>query len=685
MKISYKWLQEIVDIDLSAQDLAEKLTLVGLELDGMHEFDGDYILDIETTSNRGDCLSHLGVAREIAVFSGKNLKLNVSTPDQTKTFENLVTIENSDLCHRFTARLIKNVKIKPSPDWLVRRLESIGERSINNVADITNYVMHELGQPMHAFDFDKLSGNRIIVKNARSGQKFTTLDEVERALDESMLMICDQEQPIAVGGVMGGLHSGITNNTVNVLLEVAYFDRDNIRTTSNKLNLATEASYHFERGVDIENLISASNRATKLICELAEGTPDGFIDVYPKKYISNHIYAPNLQKEIKRLSGLTVEQNKIDNILKSLGLEKTDENQYKSPTWRNDLSIDEDLVEEVVRIVGYDQIGEELPYALSSGEYQPNEIRKKRLRQSLSTIGFNESITYSFIDSKFDNLFDFIPEVAESNDEFPFISIKDPIIEGATRMRQTLLAGLLDAVKTNFNHQNKNIKLFEIGKIFTKSKNENNLPNEIETLGIILTGEEKFENRVQSNRQLDFYDLKGAVELCIDSLKLAELVYQPKNFKHLQSGQSAELLFDSKPIGSMGKLDSGISTQYKFKQPVYLAEINLQALLNKTELPAFYQPLPIYPGIQRDVSLLVKRDNSFEEIRDKISEQNFELCRNVQFVDIFEGKGMADDERSITIRLDYRSNERTLVEDEVEMVHQQILDSITSNFDLKLR
>lgn len=686
MKISYKWLQDLIDIDLSPKDLAEKLTLVGLELDGMDEFEDDSILDIETTSNRGDCLSHLGVAREVSAFSDRNLKekeTSLSKPTGEKT--NLVTIEDSDLCRRFTARIIRDVKIGDSPEWLVKRLESIGERSINNVADITNYVMHELGQPMHSFDLAKLKGNKIIVRRAVNGEKITTLDEVERKLDDSMLMICDEEKPVAVGGVMGGFDSGISENTTEVLLEVAYFNADNIRRTSNKLNLTTEASYHFERGVDIENLVAASNRVTELICELAGGTAGEFVDVYPNKYIQNEIKTGNLQAEVKRLSGLNIEQTEIDGILEKLGILKIDENTYLSPTWRHDLAIDEDLVEEVVRIYGYDKIGEELPYALSSGEYQPTENRKKRLRQVLSTLGFDEAISYSFIDAKFDDIFEIVPELTDENTDDNLITIKDPIIEGAVRMRPSLLSGLLKAVQVNFNRQNKNIKLFEIGKVFAKSTAEDNSPTEKELLSLVLTGDEVFEQKAQTTRQMDFYDLKGALDASLDAIKLPDLEYLPKTIKHLQNGQSAKVRFDGENIGTIGKLSNEIAATYKFKQPVYVAEVDLQKLLANAEKPAFYQPLPKYPAIIRDVSLLTERSLNFEDIRQEIESNNFELCRNVEFVDVFEGKGMADNERSITIRLEYRSDKRTLTEDEVEEIHQKILESLESNPSVRQR
>ena len=491
MNISYNWLKELIDIDLPPTDLAEKLTLVGLELDGMHSIDDDHIFDIEVTSNRGDCLSHIGVAREISAFSNKEVKFPGSSQIQSDSEDGgLVTISDADLCHRFTARIIKNVKVGPSPEWLVKRLEAIGERSINNVADITNYVMHELGQPMHSFDYDKLAENRIVVRRAADGEKITTLDEVERNLDDSMLLICDAEKPVAVGGVMGGADSGITETTTTVLLEVAYFDRDNIRQTSRKLNLSTEASYHFERGVDIENLKRASDRATELICELAGAAADKFVDVYPTRYIREEIDAPNLKEEVKRLSGLEIESEESERILNKLGIEKKDEATYISPTWRHDLAIDEDLVEEIVRVYGYDKVGEEVPPAIAAGEYQPNETRKKLLRRALSTLGFNEAISYSFIDSQHDDVFDIAPNLIDDSSEDKFVSIKDPIIDGATRMRPSLLPGLLDAVRVNFNHQNKDIKLFEIGKVFAKTSSEDGLPREQELLGIVLTGNE---------------------------------------------------------------------------------------------------------------------------------------------------------------------------------------------------
>jgi phenylalanyl-tRNA synthetase beta chain len=690
MNISYNWLKDLVETHLQPADLAKKLTDAGLAVEGIHAFGDDFVFDIDLTSNRGDCLSHLGVAREISVIADCGLRiadLIKAQKPQTEN-QNLVTIEDADLCHRFTARVIRGVKIGPSPEWLVKRLEAVGERSINNVADITNFVMHELGNPMHSFDFNKLAGNRIVVRRARPGETIKTLDEVERKLDESMLAICDAEKPVAVGGVMGGFDSSITEETTDVLLEVAYFKRESIRQTSRSLKLSTEASHHFERGVDIENLIRASNRATELICELAGGAAGEFVDVYPTKFEQKQIESNDIQYAVKRLTGLDVKFEEISRILNSLGISSKinpDSRIYTAPPWRHDLAIEEDLVEEVARIVGYDKIGEELPPAFGAGEYQPNETRKFHLRQTLSNQGFDEAISYSFIDSRFDEMFGLIPRFVQENLDEKYVTLQDSIIEGAVRMRPSLLSGLLDAVRTNLNFQNRNLRLYEIGKVFSASEKENELPNERELLALVLTGSETFENKAMTTREFDFYDAKGALENALDATNAPNLEFAASDVKHLRKGQSAEIRLNGKTVGTIGRLSDEIAQNYKFRQPVFVAEIDLETVLAEKEPPVLYRPLPVYPSIERDVSLLVKRNISFAEIKQAIESEGFELLRKVEFVDVYEGKGVADDARSLTIRLVYRSDERTLIESEVETVHNQILQKTEEKFDAKQR
>lgn len=694
MNISYNWLKDLIDFDLSADELAAQLTRVGLAVEGVHPHGEDRVLDVDLTSNRPDCLSHLGVAREIAALTGRKLK--VSNEAQIDSAEvplpailayDVVAIHDPDLCHRFTARIIKNVRIAPSPGWLVERLEAIGERAINNVADITNYVMHELGQPMHAFDLEKLSGGRIIVRRAKAGETLKTLDEVDRRLDDTMLAICDAEKPVAIGGVMGGIASGITESTTSVLLEVAYFQRKSIRQTSRKLGLVTEASYRFERGVDIDNLINASNRAAELICEYAGGTLGEFVDVYPTKSDPRTVRSANISRATERLTGLSVSPDRSVEILESLGIAHPDSDPtaFTVPSWRHDITLEEDLVEEVARLVGYENIADELPPAFGAGEYQRAEPRKKVLRNTLTDLGFTEAVSYSFVDTRFDDHFDPVPGILDERAEEPFVTLRDSVIEGAVRMRPTLLAGLLEAVRLNFNHQRRDVKLFEIGKCFASRAGEDGLPTERELLSLVLTGSERLADRAMSEREIDFYDAKGAVEAALEAAGSFGATFAAGDVSHLQPGQSALVSFNGRKLGSIGRLAEELASDYKFKQPVYVAELDLQAILAEEPSTVLYKPLPRYPSIVRDVSFVVDRSVTFDQIRTSISGQGRELCRRVEFVDIYEGKGVAAHQRSITIRLEYRSNERTLLDTEVDAVHEQLVAAAERELNIQRR
>ncbi len=693
MLISYNWLKDLIKTDMTPREMADKLTSAGNAVEGIEEHDDDFVFDIDLTSNRGDCLSHLGIAREINAISDCGFRNSdfEEIPKAEITNPQLVEIRDPDLCYRFTARVIRNVKIGPSPEWLVKRLEAVGERSINNVADITNFVMHELGNPMHSFDLANLKESRIVVRRAQPGEMITTLDEVERRLDESMLMICDAEKPLAVGGVMGGFDSGITESTTDVLLEVAYFNRDSIRQTSRKLKLSTEASHRFERGVDIENLKRASDRATRLICELAGGEAGEFVDVFPTEPEPKTIESSDIANAVHRLTGLKVSLDEILGILKSLGI--TEESKIQNPKskiflvppWRHDLNIEEDLVEEVARIIGYDKIGEELAPAFGAGEYQPNEMRKFHLRQALANLGFDEAISYSFIDTKYDGRFELVDGLVNEGLDEKFITLQDSIIEGATRMRATLIPGLLEAVRTNLNHQQRNLALFELGKVFAASTEENGLPVERELFALVMSGSKLLEHKALPAAEVDFYDAKGALESALDAIVAPALTYSAAEVSHLRSGQSALISLNGSPVGTIGRLSDEVAASFKFRQPVFVAEVDLESILAADADAILYRPLAVYPSIQRDVSFLVKRSLTFGAIRDAILRENFELLRKVSFADIYEGKGIAGDERSLTIRLEYRSDERTLLEEEVEKVHSAILASIEREFAIKPR
>lgn len=683
MNISYNWLNEIVDSGLDPRQVADHLTRVGLAVEGVHPYGDDFVLDIDLTSNRPDCLSHRGIARELAAILEKPMIERDVAPART-SISGLVEIADADLCNRFTGRIIRNVKVAASPKWLVDRLEAIGERSINNVADITNYVMHELGQPMHAFDLDKLSGGRIVVRRARSGEKIQTLDEIDRELDTEMLAICDAENPVAIGGVMGGLDSSITESTVNVLLEVAYFDRANIRATSRKLNLATEASYRFERGTDVLNLVRASERAADLICELAGGEKAEFVDVYPVPFVPRGFTANDISAAVKRLTGLGVGQEECMRILNGLGIasvkKKDGSVAFTAPSWRHDIAIEEDVVEEIARHAGYENIAEELPPAFGAGEYQPTELRERRLRSRLAALGCDEALSYSFIDERHDGVFEIVPGIVAGSTPDPYIALRDSVIEGALRMRPSILPGLIDSIRTNLNHKRRDLKLFEIGKVFATGEGEEGLPNEQKLLAIVMTGSESLSDRAKPGTQVEFYDLKGGLEAALDAVGCYGAVYRTANVKHLRRGQAAAVSVGEVEIGHLGRLDDELAAGYKFKQPVYVAEINLTSVLKLPTVNAAYKPLPRFPSVVRDVSFIVDRSFAFDSIRTAITEQANDLCRKVSFVDNFEGK---DGDRSLTIRLEYRSDERTLVEEEVEAVHASLLKGVEQKLQIR--
>lgn len=700
MNISYNWLRDLINLDLTAVELANGLTRVGLAVEGVHPHGDDFVLDIDLTSNRPDCLSHRGVAREIGVITGKPFAneaaaaMPIDTSADAVPFPSvlapeIVRIEEPELCHRFTARIIRGVRIAPSPRWLAERLEAIGERPINNVADITNYVMHELGQPMHAFDFDRLAEGRIVVRRAREREQITTLDEIDRTLNPSMLAICDAEKPIAVAGIMGGLDSAICDGTTNVLLEVAYFNRSSIRNTSRTLNLTTEASYRFERGVDVENLRRASDRAASLICGLAGGEASDIVDVYPFKLAPGRVYSTALSSAVMRLTGLSVSEERCREILYALGIKAAEvpgdgngTTVFVCPSWRHDIGIEADLVEEVARHTGYENIAVELPPAFGAGEYQPSESRKKELRNALIGLGFDEAISYSFIETGFDEMFEVTSGLLSDDAAEKYVTLSDSVIEGAVRMRPTLIPGLLGAVRHNFNQQRRNLKLFEIGKAFACTDAIESLPNERELLTIVITGGEMEAGRAKPVRNLDFYDVKGAAEAGLEAAGCSGASFRPEVIGHLQSGQSAAIYSGTRRIGTLGKIKREIADYYKFKQSVYVAEIDLQAIFETARAPVSYRPLSKYPSIVRDLTLSVNRSLLFADIRETVLAAGGDICSNVSFVDVYFGEGSLDEILSLTIRIEYRLDNRTLVEEEVDAVHSEIIASLEKNLNI---
>jgi phenylalanyl-tRNA synthetase beta chain len=686
MFISYNWLCELTGTKLSPEEIRERLTNVGLAIDAVEQRGDDFVLDVEVPSNRGDCLSHVGIAREVAVIEKSqvsSLKSQLSKTEGKTADLSSVEIVDPDLCPRYAARIVRGAKIAPSPEWLTKKLESIGQRPINNVADITNYVLHELGQPLHAFDLAKLEERRIIVRRARRGETIKTLDGVDRKLDEQMLVIADAKRAVAVAGVMGGEDSEISNATTDILIESAYFNPASVRRTAKLLGLNTEASHRFERGTDPEGVIRAQERCVALICELAGGTAtEDAVDAYPQTFKPRDVTLR--PPRVEAITSLKVETGEMLRILTALGfvLKEQDGPALKAtvPSWRHDVAIEEDLVEEVARHTGYGEIQTALPSASSAGEYHSTEVRKRALRRSLSARGYDEAIGFSFIERT--DQFEVLPSLSSSAETS--VVLTNPIIEEASQMRQTLLPGLLKSVQHNINHGNRNICLFELGRVFA-SLEQQELPAEREALALVATGGVMLAEQALPERELDFYDLKGALEAAIEAINLPPLHFAASDLKHLRPGQAAVIRIGSTTVGSIGRLSESVAGEYKLRQPVLVAEIDLTALLEAKELPVLYSPLPRFPSIVRDVSLLVARKYTVTELVRAVAKQQPRHFVKTEFVGTYEGKGIADDKRSITLRIEYRSDDRTLRDEEVDEIHWPVVETLKQKFDAEIR
>ena len=687
MFISYEWLKEYADTRFTPEELRERLTMVGLAIDAVESHNSDSVLDVEVPSNRPDCLSYVGIAREVTVIEGKQLRLPQVESFKTEgRAEELTSVEikDPDLCPRYAARLVRGVKIAPSPEWLAKRLEAIGQRPINNVADITNYVLHELGQPLHAFDFHKLSGPRIVVRRAARGEKLRTLDGEDRKLTTDMLVIADAERPVALAGIMGGEESEISSTTTDVLIESAYFDANSVRHTARHLGMDTEASRRFERGADCEGVLRAQERCVQLICELAGGVAtEDAIDVYPKPVQPRVIGLRPAR--VRELTSVSVEPKQMIRILTGLGFELRAESQeelnFRVPSWRADVEQEEDLVEEVARHSGYEKIGSELPPSNASGEYQPTEMKQRSLRRALNAFGFDEAINFSFIAPE--TQFEAIPLLRASDGRQPLL--KNPIIEEAAFMRATLLPGLLNSLRHNLNHGIRDVRLFEIGRVFGR-ESRGELPEERLSLALVAMGSAVEANKAQAERELDFFDVKGALEMAVDWMNLNPLSFTQTSSPHLRAGQSARIkLADGAEIGSIGRLAEDVAAAYKFRTPVFVVELDLEALLNGPAKVVQYSSLPRYPSVTRDISLLLDRTVTLDEVVNIVKQQRVAECRDVKLVGTFEGGNIPSSKRSVTLRLEYRSDERTLRDEEVEERHAQLTSVLLDTFAAQQR
>ncbi len=642
MKISYQWLKEVVDIPVDPEELGRALTMVGIQLEDFQVFQDDTTLDFEVTVNRPDCLNILGMAREIAmIFGSPPPALHGLHKTQIIPFrvndgyysggekEIRILIEDSDLCPRYSAQLMTGIRVGPSPAWMQKKLEACGLRSINNVVDVTNFVMLEIGQPMHAFDFDTLAGGTIRVRKARN-EKLMMIDGKERLLTDSMLAIADADQAIAVAGVMGGMETEVTESTTNILLESAYFQPASVRRTAKALELSTDASYRFERGADYKIQATACLRAAALLEECAGGTVHPVIDVSPEKFVPAEIRLR--QQRIARILGQTIDPHLADNILTSLGFIKKAENVWQVPSFRIDIFREIDLIEEIARHSGYNNI----PATLPKGEkkYQadhPAFDLERAVNQFLRGAGMEEAYTYSFV---------------EGSTITNAIRILNPISETAVALRTSLLDNLQQSVAYNLRQRNEDVRLFEIGRVF--------LPEGEKTaLGIAAL--------------TDYLNFKGILESMFEALQYEKpsIAGGSLSMKETLVGRILQTTIDAHPL--------------------QLCEIYLSDLIQLPKRVMRYQPVIPFPVVERDVSFLLSQDVRYSELENIFQHLNIPTLRKWKMIDRYEGKNLPPGKVSFTFRLTFQALDRTLRSEEVDVMFESVIRALSDKFQIELR
>lgn len=627
----------------------------------------DVVFEYEITSNRVDCFGVLGIAREAAAtFDKEFVPPVIEVKENSEKASDYIDVEikDADLCKRFTARVVKNIKIAPSPQWMQRRLAACGIRPINNIVDITNYVMEEYGQPMHAYDYDQLAGHKIIARRAADGEKFVTLDGQERELDSTMLMICDGEKAVGIGGIMGGENSKITDDVKTMVFEAACFDGTNIRLSSKKLGLRTDAAAKFEKGLDPNNAINAVNRACQLITELGAGeVVGGVVDVYPT--VKKGVRVKFDEDRINALLGTDIDKETMLGYLAKVELPyDSATNEIVVPTWRQDVLCLADIAEEVARFYGYDKI----PTSLPTGEATTGKLSYKLRIESISRdvveqCGFSEGMNYSFESPKvFDKLL--IPKDCKLRDT---VVISNPLGEDYSIMRTTPLNGMLTSLATNYNRRNKDVRLYEIANVYIpKALPLTELPDERTQLSLGMYGAG------------DFYDLKGVIELLLDKLGLRGFKeYDAKAGKpFLHPGRQANIIYDGEVIGYLGEVHPEVLDNYNIGTKAYVAVIDMPKIIDKTSFDYKYEGIAKFPAVTRDLSLVMKKEVLAGEVEAVIRKASGKLLESYKLFDIYEGSQIEEGYKSLAYSIVFRAKDRTLEESDITPLMDKILKNL---------
>ena len=650
-----------------------------------HVIESDTVYDLEITPNRPDLLSVLGIAREIKALSGNEIQfpeIRLSKVKQDKDYSGLVEINDFELCPKYTGKVIRGVKVKESPAWLKVRLTSVGLRPINNIVDITNFVLLETGQPLHVFDLDELAENRIIVRRAEQNEKIIALDGDEYKLTSENLVIADAEKPVAIAGVMGGEHSGVTEKTVDVLIESAYFNPSNVRMTSKTLNLASDSSHRFERGVDAKMVDVASNRAASLIIELAGGTIcSELVDVKDERYMPTPKTVLCHFASIRKLLGIDISNDEIVDIFKNLGLAvaniNADSYEVTATSFRLDIECETDLAEEVIRIYGLSKVPVVEVKAVPGGSIKEDAYAiLAEARDELISLGLTECINYTLIDRKAilkDSRF------KEDN----LLEVINPVSSDSSAMRPSLLFGLLKNLTKNISHNIHDLKLFEIGTVYSSNKQ---YPEERQSCCILLTGRkhpERFSE--EKNIEYDFYDIKGLIESWFEMRKINESSLKNSENPVFKKGLGADFIVNGKTIVSVGEIASIHTKGLRLKYPVYGALIEMDELLKISKPISKYQPIPQFPATTRDVAIVV--DESFKNATavDCIKSAKCKLLEKIEILDIYRDDSIGKSKKSIAYTLTFRNPERTLTDKEVNKAHEMIRAKLLKYLPLTLR
>ncbi len=685
MKINLDWIRDFIPLRQDPPTVAHDLTMAGLEVEGIEQTAAGPVLEVSVTPNRMDCLSHLGVARDLAALYRLPLTLPPATPPEAAEAGGdaaRVDIEDPLGCPRYSARVLAGVKVGPSPAEAARRLESVGVRSINNVVDATNYVMMELGQPLHAFDSALLRQSRIVVRRAGQGEPFRTLDGQERALLGEDLLICDGVGPVALAGIMGGANSEVGEGTTTLLLESACFDPMTIRRSRVRLGMSTEASYRFERGTDPAGTVLAVNRLAELICRWAGGKAlAGVIDAHPRPHSRLTVEAP--LSLFPRLLGVEVPAEEVRGILERLGFGVTVAGgvlRAVVPSWRRDVARPEDLVEEVARIHGYDRVPATLPVGRVVPVKPPaGEKAEQSARAALESDGFSEAVTYSFVGRA---------EVARLRlcADDAHVCLKNPLSEEMEVMRPSLLPGLLRAAALNASRRVRRLRLYEVGTVFFPREGGCACGTAVEEkprLAGVLYGERESKGWYRGREESGFHDAKGAVEAVLSALRLPA-AFCEENAPYLAPGQSAAVLANDSFLGWVGTLHPEIGAALDLPAWVGCFELDLGALGAAGMAVPRYRPLPRFPEVLRDLSLLVPREHRWEDVSRAVREAAADLAE-VRLFDLYSGKGIPAGTRSLAFSLVFQSPERTLTDAEVDAQVAAILDALQSRFGARMR